>query len=170
MTCREQEERIGLWVGGDLPDEDAAQIEAHMGVCEVCRALGEEMRACRAVLAELREAPAMSVRAEVMERLARRRRMWIWGRPAAAALAASLAGIAVWLQGLDTRIPPQPAAPAVRASVPPKALELSPRPRSIPRAPSRRPPPAEAEETFTVKLVTEDPDIVIYWLFAKTGD
>jgi anti-sigma factor RsiW len=172
MTCSEYEELIALWAGGDLPDEETARVQAHMEVCEACGAFAAEMRDCRAALAELRGAPAMSVRAAVMARIAEsgRHRMW-WWKPAAVACAAGLAGFAVWVQGLDTSIPAPPAAPMVRAAVPAHGLEFTPRPvRNVRPAPRREPEPPEAEETFTVKLMTDDPDIVIYWLFAKRGD
>jgi hypothetical protein len=110
----------------------------------------------------------MSVRAAVMERLARPQRNWLWlWKPALAGLAAAAGGFVMWLQGLDTRIPPPPSAPVVRAAVPSEGLEFAPRPKPKPRS---KPSPVQQGETFTVKLMTDDPDVVIYWLFAKGGD
>jgi hypothetical protein len=77
----------------------------------------------------------------------------------------------VWLQGIDTRIPPPPAAPVVRAAVPAEGLEFAPRPEPKPRVVARsKPQTVEPQESFMVKLITDDPDVVIYWLFDERGD
>ena len=170
MRCRDYEDLIALWAGGDLSQGEAPQVESHVAACEACHTFANEMREYRAALAELRQAPPMSVRAAVMERLSRPQRNWMWlWKPAAAGFAAAAAGFVVWLQGLDTRIPPPPAAPVVRAAVPREALEFAPRPK--PRVVAQpKPEPPQTHETFTVKLMTDDPDVVIYWLFAMRGD
>jgi hypothetical protein len=172
MNCREYEEPIALWAGGDLAQDEAARVQAHVEICERCRAFAAEMRECRAGLTELRDAPPMSVRAAVMARIAEPRRNWMWWwKPAAAAFAAGAAGFAIWLQGLDGSIPAPPPPPVIRAAVPAQGLQFTPKPvRRTPIAPRHQPEPPEAEETFTVKLMTDDPDVVIYWLFAKRGD
>jgi anti-sigma factor RsiW len=172
MKCRDYEDLIALWAGGDLSQDEARQVESHVAACEACRAFANEMQECRAALAGLREAPPMSVRAAVMERVARPQRSWMWlWKPAAAGFAAAAAGFVVWLQGIDTRIPPPPAAPVVRAAVPAEGLEFAPRPEPKPRVVARsKPQTVEPQESFMVKLITDDPDVVIYWLFAKRGD
>lgn len=166
MTCRKYEAWIALWAGGDLAPDEAAVLEAHLENCEPCRVIAQEMTECCATLAELRTAPLMSVRAAVMERIAQPSRKWWfwWWIPATAALA----GFAIWYSGLDTRIPSAPPPPTVRAAAPPEALHLTPRPKLRPV--SRRKPQPAGEESFTVKLLTDDPDVVIYWLFDKKGD
>ncbi|HPR63879.1 MAG TPA: zf-HC2 domain-containing protein [Thermoanaerobaculia bacterium] len=45
MNCVEFEQRIALYVGGDLPDQEMKEVEAHLAMCESCRALEASLRA-----------------------------------------------------------------------------------------------------------------------------
>lgn len=118
-------------------------------------------------LRDLREEPlppgaAEAVRARVLAQLEKPRRRWLrWAW--APALAASLA---IWfaIPGEQPHIAPPPVlaqAPQAPALVPPPAPTLkSTRPRTATRP----------TETRFVKLVTDDPDVVILWAMNSEGD
>lgn len=97
-----------------------------------------------------------AVRARVMERAAKPRlRWWMWSW--APALAAALVLIAVIPHAQPVVEPPPlvaaaPAAPLLERSAPP-AVKAKP----------AAPPVRRETETQFVKLITDDPDVVILW-------
>ncbi len=180
MNCDELRESIALYAGGDLPG--AAELDEHLLGCERCRNFAAEVGRSIALmrvqhLEELPPAACSAVCARVFARLAGERRM-VWWRRAAVGLAASLALVA-GLATLNTwRVPP-PAAPlpfgrgsapvaAVTAGVPekpPSGSGLPPRRVKVHRVVHREP-----AEPLTIKLLTDDPDVIIYWIVEKKGD
>jgi hypothetical protein len=54
MTCQELDERLDAWVDGELPAAAAAEVEAHLATCALCR---ERERRLRQVLAHAAALP-----------------------------------------------------------------------------------------------------------------
>jgi hypothetical protein len=118
---------------------------------------------------EISPAHYAAVRARVLGQLERRRRpwwIWVW---AGGAVAAAVVGVLVFWgsgtgipAGVDLKptqarmpVPLTPARPAVRVR---RAR------RAIPRKPS------EKHEPLVVKLLTDDPNVVIYWITSEGDD
>ena len=152
----------------------------------------EEDREFAEILALLRRAHAESVgevqlaavRARVLERLQPKRRWWpVWTGAAAAAALASL--LFFWasqprpvpqsVSSLHTGTRPSGSVPRPSSSAPDAPAPPRPKPKRVTRVRhARKAPPATAEppadEPLTVKLITDDPDVVIYWIIDAKGD
>jgi hypothetical protein len=155
MTCSERERDLALYASGDLFEPE---LEQHVAGCATCSKYVEDMRA---LLGELAgdAAPATPVIASVVLGRIRRRR-YGWAAFAATAAAASVL-IAVMVSMLSRPVETisvtlrAPAAPVVTLPVARGKAQ-----------PLRRPgkPAAPPAEPIVVKLVTDDPDVVIYWI------
>jgi hypothetical protein len=176
MNCREFEALIALDVGGDLNAEEAAAVQQHLAVCSGCQALAEELRESQIVLKELAaDEPDPVVYSAMRARLlaaSEPRRRWVWALAAAAVVIIGLATVVWQYERRLTEIPPPEMA---RASLPtPSAPELKTRPVHRATRPRRVPPPkpvaARAAEPMVMKLLTDDPNVVIYWIVDETGD
>jgi anti-sigma factor RsiW len=171
MTCPKREADIALYAGGDLPAGRIARIESHLGGCPDCRALLEELRAGHALLGELRhepldEAMVAQVHRQVLARVGTAepglaRRYWKLALAAALVLAAVLA--LPWRTAKHE--------PVARVVEPPPRIQPAPAPPPavVPvRHPvvrrRRRAKPPRAAAPLLVQFVTDDPNIVIYWL------
>ena len=186
MSCQAFESLIALYVEGDLTERNAPRVEEHLAVCAECRELLADLRASQAAMKKLGSeavdgALLTAIRAGVLTRIEGRRRM-IW--PWVGAVAAALALVAI-LQAPPKRPPPsvhpvkiaqRPAPPAGGAD--PLVRGRRPRRPSVgaaSRAPvsrpgSRRLPAKERAPQLVVKMLTDDPDIVIIWLVDQTRD
>jgi len=190
MRCEEYKERIALLAGGELPEREREDVERHLAECAECRELVEELGGIRGLLVELsREAAPEEtleqVRIDVRRRLANRSQRWLWAAAAAAAAVVVAVGVE-WLNRADT-VPPPPLV--VRAPEAPPLLETIPAPEvsPAPEAPVMRESASVREpvspdvpvqkavattgprEPLVVKFLTDDPDIVIYWIAEQTG-
>ena len=174
MNCREWEEAIALYAAGDLEARRRLEVEQHLGACPGCQIFAGGMRECLEAMREahrqeIGEASYAAVRARVLAKLQPApwwRRRWVQ----ASALAALACG-ALWLALVDWQIRRPVAPPAVtmaRPAAPPiEAPVLVARARPLPRRrshPPRTPKPKPAEEPLTVRMVTDNPDVVIYWI------
>lgn len=154
MSCLEWQEAIALHAGGDLRGTQAAGVERHLEQCAACRSLATRVREMLDALGDLppvTEAHCAAVRARVLSQIAKRRRPW-W----AIGLAAALATILITAVAVRERrqSPPLPRV----------TLQL-PTPPALP-APVRAKPGA----TVMVRLMTDDPDIVLYWIAENKGE
>jgi len=158
MTC--QECQIELF--DDAPGRDAL---LHVAECEGCRELAREIRANAEALAALR-GEELAARPFVQPR---RFQPWVWGLAAAAALAL---GIAL-PRMLDRQVVEVPVItpPIQDAQVEPPAAvpEIKKRTQAVRRAKARPMPQEvlpveEPAQPMLVKILTPDPDVVIYWL------
>jgi Putative zinc-finger len=163
MNCVEWEERVALYAGGDLAAEEAAGVERHLGECAGCQVFASGMRQALETMREAhREIPVeahfAAVRARVMERIASpRRAIWWYAAAAAAILIMVLAVRFEWQP-----VPPDPVA-VVQAPAPPAgALVIPKRPERVIRRPKTK--------QVMIRLVTDDPDVVIYWIAEQKGD
>ncbi len=185
MNCRDWEERLALYAGGDLAPAERAELERHLGECAGCQVflsgMAEGLRVLREAHADApAEAHFAAVRARVLAQLESKRRPWWtkgWIFAAAAAAAVLLIALAV-RPGRVAERPPvlrqpevavvKPPAPVLppRESVPVRKVHRRVRLKPAPPEPARlRPaPPVRPEQPLVVKLVTDDPDVVIYWI------
>ena len=164
MSC-DRELQVALYAGGDLPAGQVDAVEQHLATCAECRDSLPVYSANCAALAdavEIDAAAAAAVRHRVMSELRGGRSRW-WPAIVAAA-AALLVAIAIRSQTEKAVLYYVPRAPAVANVV-------------VPHAPAgitvqhrrRRPAQAKSDETkpeepILVKIKTDDPNIVIYWI------
>jgi len=166
MSCFEWEERIALYAGGDLPAAEAQAVERHVAECPGCQLLLSGLRASLSLVQEAHNEPVepahfAAVRARVLAEIERgSARSWRFGWLYAMA-AAAVVLVAIWPRPerhLALPMPPGPSAPVI-ARVPERAA--LPRPRKVV---ARLVKPPEPAEPMVVKLLTNDPDVVIYWI------
>ncbi len=177
MKCERMREIAALVVSGDAAADQRREFEEHAAGCAACREEAEAIRAVREALEEIgaEEPEAVScatVRARVMEEIAGRRRRAAWGWWAAAMAAGACAAVVVWMVTVRPAKVVPAARPAVARSVEAKAAQsvapamLRERPR---RTRARRARAVQAQPML-VKLESEDPNVVIYWITSGTGD
>lgn len=181
MNCAIWEERIALYMGGDLAPAESAPVERHLAECAGCQVFASGMREGLAVLRgahadELDAAAFTAVRARVLGELQRQpARRWLFGLGAVAALLL----LAIWMRpvkhvAVAHRELPAPVREAVRAPAVRKTPEVA---RAAPvrrhrtaRTATLVRPAALPEKPLVVKLVTDDPSIVIYWITDTRGE
>ena len=167
MNCVDWEERIALYSGGDLAPEEAQAAERHVAECAGCQLLLSGLRESLSLVREAHvegvdAAHFAAVRARVLAELERGpARRWRFGWVYALAAAAVVMLIALWPrpeQRMVVAMPPAPAAPVVaRVPIPAGPLHRETRER-------------KGVETVMVKLETDDPDVVIYWIAETKGE
>lgn len=146
MTCQEFELALGR-------EESSAEVDAHLETCSACRELASEMRANSEALWSFSSEALPSVRGAVMAAIRRPTPMiWEWVLAAAALLALTLGVSRMW------RVE-QMSMPRIPVAVAPQFEIPAPQPIAAPKPVRRKNPPA-----LTVKMLTSDPDVVIYWL------
>ena len=104
MTCQELDDRLDDWVDGALPAAAAAEVEAHLLSCTLCRERERRLRQMLAHAAALPRsvAPARDLWPDIARRVARER-SWSWAaggwNPLALAAAATVVvglGAVLW--------------------------------------------------------------------------
>ena len=192
MNCRDWEERIALYAGGDLPAAQVAEAERHLADCPGCQLLAGGLRQGLGALREAHEEPLeeahfAAVRARVLAELERERRP-VWRRAWVYGLAAALVLAAMWAGRPKNRVGPRRIEDRLVAAVEPPPLPFQPVLRPIPAVRAhgthRQPPPApagfdaapaqpqaqEATGTLMVKLASDDPTVAIYWIAETRGE
>ena len=178
MNCSDWEERIALHAGGDLPPAEAAEVERHLRECAGCQMLASGLKQSLAVLKEAHAEPLaaahfLAVRARVVAELGNQRRqgaLWarrrLWGYGLAAVAVALLVMLALRPGRTPERRTPvgavnRPPVVAARGPVvpPPPRRRVA---RRVVRPPSV--PVSPDPEPLIVKLQTDDPNVVIYWI------
>jgi anti-sigma factor RsiW len=199
MKCRYSENDIALYVEGDLDRVNARKIETHVMSCDKCREIVEDLRESQSAFKSLRldtvSAAALSyVRTRVLAEVAEGNAHRSWGRwvYAIAGFAFALVILVAIMRhaqkpaATEQQVTRNNALPAVasesvlpQVSVPAAEVQ-KPRVVSHVRRNATVPPyrdgQAETEtqpdtpKQIVVKLLTDDPNIVIYWLVdQKTG-
>jgi anti-sigma factor RsiW len=172
MNCSKFVNDIALYAGGDLPDGRIAPVEAHLAQCSDCRALSDELRAGQALLGELRDEPledlmVAQVRRRVMAQVGvapRQPSRLYWKLALAAALL--LAAVLLWPRHAARHF----TAPLVARVEPPHVTQAPrismarARHRIVRRHHRRAPATAETGPPLLVQFVTDNPNIVVYWL------
>jgi hypothetical protein len=124
--------------------EDAGE---HTATCAECRALAEDLRLNAVALSEMRVRPGVY--------------RWQWAMAAAAAI---VMGIFAWkLTRVQKLTPPMVHIAAVAPARPIEKVVLA----GHGPAPHRR-VRKEKFEPLKVKMLTSDPDVVIYWIVARS--
>jgi anti-sigma factor RsiW len=168
MSCSKFETDIALYAGGDLPAGQIARIELHLAECADCRALAEELRE---LVTGLRDEPLEDAMvAQIHQRvMAEAGGAGFSLRAALApllALAAALvlATVLLWPGHSPKHAPVAPIAQVEPSHItPPPDTNIVPvRHRVVRRR--RRAPAAQPGPPLLVQFVTDDPNIVIYWL------
>ena len=147
------------------------ELDEHLRQCPACRDYAAALESDRQVLGTLRDvAPAalFALRRGVSASIAKQRAVRrVWAR--SAGLAACLAGaFSILTLGVPEETPPMPHA-SFHAAGPPAGWEA----RTISRPVRRRSAPAhelaKAAQPLKIKILTDDPNVVIYWLVDNEG-
>lgn len=169
MNCAKLRTDLALHAGDDLAAKRVGRVESHLAECADCRALIAELREERELLGELRDDPleetlAAQLHSRVMAEAAalpERAPVRYWKLAVAAAL--MVAAILLWPRQRAARTPVAPQA-MVRA-IPTASAQPVQTPTVVRRVRHRRRrPAAQPGSPLLVQLVTEDPNIVVYWL------
>lgn len=181
MNCGDWEERIALFAGGDLGPAQASEVERHVAECAGCQmllsGLRQSLELLRAAHAESVEPGHLAaVRARVLSQIEHQhrpfwRKAWVYAVAAAAVVLWVVARPGVKPRPTVAMVTPQRQA-AVAPPIAPPVEAAAARP-----APGRRKPAAKAvlpelkpAETVLVKLETDNPDVVIYWIAESKGE
>jgi hypothetical protein len=178
MNCQEWEERVALHAAGDAGTEEGAEIERHIAGCAECQVVWSELKQSLEWLREAHQEPIApahyaAVRARViaqleMERTPWWRQIWVYGL-----------GIAAVAVAMVVAMRPHSQAPPSAAMKPPAVERVADagqgagsRPGGLPHKEvgRRKRLPHQQAETILVKLETDNPDVVIYWIAEKKGD
>ena len=150
MNCRECESILAR-------DEPTAEAQAHLARCPACRALALELRANAEALAAMASEEVGRVSLPAI-----RPRPWKW-IPAVAAMLAV---------GFGIRVASRPPTVATTVTVRENAIvtpAVEPAKPEVGRTPRSAAGPL-AGQPLVVKMLTPDPDIVIYWLIEPTQE
>jgi anti-sigma factor RsiW len=179
MSCDKFEPLIALYIEDDLAQAEAQVVESHLAACDPCREFAAEMRESQAALKALRtefvdDAVLLQVRTEVLSAASHSHRVVAWPRYAVAAgLVLALLAAWMWQMWSKARLEPRPivasvSAPPLPATVPaPQARTHT----GVARVRRHRPQatPVFKSEPLVVKMITDDPQVVIYWLVDQNG-
>ncbi|HEV8148461.1 MAG TPA: hypothetical protein VGP79_18855 [Bryobacteraceae bacterium] len=181
MNCQECERLLAA-------DETSAGLDRHLAECVECRELAADLRANAEAFREMTAMPMPSVRGAVLGQVRARetrRQVARWGWALAAAAAMLMVFVATRqapevqrqatrspalqeeqrratpLAGSEKRLAAQQNRQATRSPALLIAREM--RQQASPLAGSEKRAPAP-QEPLKVKMLTSDPDVVIYWL------
>lgn len=166
MNCEEACVVAALAASGDASPAELCAFETHTTSCAACRAEGAGFETLRRQLramqdAKLPDSAYAAVRARVISEIdagRRRRRRWILAGASLAVAAACSIGAFTLRRTVPIETLQAPAASTVIASVPVPAA-----PHGIRRVVRHR-VAREPEAPTVVKMFTNDPDVVIYWV------
>jgi len=199
MSCHELEGLIALHVEADLGETERRRVESHLRMCLACQSLADELRESQTIFKSIRQDVAdqsalSSVRTRVLVNIADmesrslfERMFWGGFRQKAtfAGIAALLVGGAALWFSLGRDIPSGPVEDTVVVvRVPMRETQVeqvdkepapSPPPKPVVRPPRRHRPrpvvvPSEPQPQVTIRLLTDDPNVIIYWLGDEKGD
>lgn len=180
MKSECSEKDIALYVENDLPELQRFDLEAHLEQCEACAALAAELRESQLVFKSLRSdmvnATALAeVRGKILNQVAAARPPRFWFLRLRRGFA--LAGVALFVVVLMNlwREPKDPPARTVgmvsdrpvRSETAPTVVKHVRNTKARRHRNTKAVPPEQKQ--VVVKLLTDDPNIVIYWLVDQNG-
>jgi anti-sigma factor RsiW len=175
MSCAKFEPLIALYVESDLPERERRLVDAHLESCPSCREFDADIRESQTALKELRmdfveESALHEVRAAVLNQLSIPRKTVAWPKYAVAAMLLIGLWAAGWLWRAHT-LAPLDLQPIAALIAPPPLATVPPPQRSHTTVVRHRPPlaPRFQSEPLVVKMITDDPQVVIYWLVSQNG-
>jgi hypothetical protein len=154
-------------------EQDSAELAEHLKVCEDCR----EFERNAAAMRELTIAPAefAVVRQRVVSEIQAKKRRTVWWTWSAVAAAACVVIVCVSYALPRWQNPAAPAA--VVAKMDPPKIWLTPKPvtrrvrqKSSGRSLAQAAPVRKTEPLAVVKMLTDDPNVIIIWLVDQKGD
>jgi hypothetical protein len=169
MNCSDWEQQIAV-------ESQRAELAEHLKICERCREFARELEQNAVALRELTIPPAAfaTVRQRVISEIQvkdRRTMWWTWSAVAAAACLAILC-VSYVLPRLQKPVPPVP----VLAKIIPPKIEWTPQPvthrvhhKSSGRSLAQAAPVRKTEPLAVVKMLTDDPNVIIIWLVDQKG-
>jgi anti-sigma factor RsiW len=192
MSCSDFEHLIAMYVEEDLSAVEHSRVEVHLKKCSNCWDLAEDLKESQAAFKSIRQdvpdATALSaLRERVLSEVSGVESMtwferFLFGglrrKAALACIALVLVGSsAMWL-ARSPRVVPEKVTVAAVEPLPPVVVPApipEAEPSSAPVRPTRKraPRPAPAvEETkqVAIQFVTDDPNVIIYWLVDAKGD
>jgi len=197
MSCSDFEQLIALYVEEDLSVVERGRVEVHLKKCSACWDLAEDLKESQTVFKSIRQdipdATALSaLRERVLSEVSGIESMTWFERFLFGSLRrkAALAGIALVLVGsgamwLARSLQVAPAKPPIVVAVnpvPPVVVpapvfgEPQPSPAPRPRTKLTLQPvpvpdlPAGERKQVAIKFLTDDPNVIIYWLVDEKGD
>ena len=156
MNCADWEREIA-------GESESAELREHLNACANCRAFAREIQENRAALQSLvvDRVALDAVRGRVLGEIkSQRRRVTAWAWPAAAAAGIAILCVALLWPRFRSVAPPD----AVQFAKAPKLIEWTAKPvrRNIRAAHKHE--AIVAREPLVVKMLTNDPDVIIVWL------
>jgi hypothetical protein len=164
MSCSEWKDRIAAGAGAE-----------HLATCTNCRTWVDDLEKDLMLLRLAHEdaldpAHFRALRAHVLDQVRRERGAPVWRWIPLAAAAALVALLLVWpRQTTPVRLPP-PAPRARTADAPPPQVAEVPRRAQARVRRARRPLTRHPVTPLVVKMLTDDPDVVVYWILDAKGD
>jgi hypothetical protein len=152
-------------------EQDSAEFREHSKVCEHCREFAENAAAMRDL--EVPPAAFAAVRQRVLSEIqAKKQRSVWWGWPAVTAAACvAILCVAYLLPS------PQRPAPLVARKDPPRIEWPLVQPvsrrvqhKSSGRSLAQAGPVRKSEPLAVIKMLTDDPNVIIIWLVDQKGD
>jgi len=152
-------------------ERESAELVEHLEACERCREFAAEIEKNRAAVADVRidAAAFTAVRQRVLSEIqAQKRRSFRWTWSAAAATVCIAVFSALYIE----QRPQNFAAPAplVARIDPPQGWMQKAIPTSSGRHIGKPRPVQKTEPVVAVKMLTDDPNVIIIWLVDQKGD
>ena len=187
MSCSKYEQLIALYVEDDLSTAERGRVKAHLQECSDCWDLAEDLRQSQSVFKSIRQdvpdATALAaLRGRVLSQVGARESMTWFERVLFGGLRrkVAIAGFAmvvlvsggVWMaeKGRPPAVTVERAPSAVVPAPVSDPQPTPPAPRPQPRRVPRPAPPAEETTQVAIKFVTDDPNVIIYWLVDEKGE
>ncbi len=194
MNCRGWNPHIALFVEGDLDPEMARQLETHLRACVECWSFFQSLRETQSEIRQIRndviETSSLNrVRSNVLLHVRAidgrrtwldRAGIWLWGGyrwryAVLGCVAFVLVAVMMWresstpvrLQEIAAAIPPVAEVPKSAEVAVPISIKKVPNARRRMK-PVQTEAPTPKPDTL-VQILTDDPNVVIYWLIDQTG-
>jgi hypothetical protein len=192
MKCKYPESELALYAGNDLAQSKMDAISAHLQLCEPCRLIVEDLRETQSAFQSIRQdtvsASALALlRTSLLEQVAARNARrpwtrWVYGLAGAGLAAVAVLGLLSFFPGRNVPVQTSAVYAPARPMESPLTVETVhsiqstvsvPRVKRVRHSRQRHVASDEASskppQEIVVKLLTDDPNIIIYWLVDQNG-